>query len=358
MLPFRLLAGLLALALLTACQRPATPAAPASPVRQLVPQDLAHVRQATLTDSLPLSGPLAALNATVVSAEVEGMVRQVFVREGERVAAGTVLAEIDPQDARWQIDEKAAELAARRARLELAGKKLERQRQLAQEGFISPLALDELENDYRVSQTQIDAQAALLARARKTLGDTRVRAPFAGVITARQIDPGQSVNRHAPLFSLADLSTLEVSARVPARDIARVAIGQPARLVLDGGQQPFTASVVRINPVADAATRSHAVFLRVDNRDGRLPAGQYARGTLTLASTEAASLPLAALRDAGEAPWVLAVRGQQLVRQPVRTGLRDPVSKLVAVEGIAAGTPVVLAATLGVKPGDRVRLAQ
>ena len=93
------------------------------------------------------------------------MVRQVFVREGERVAAGTVLAEIDPQDARWQIDEKAAELAARRARLELAGKKLERQRQLAQEGFISPLALDELENDYRVSQTQIDAQAALLARA-------------------------------------------------------------------------------------------------------------------------------------------------------------------------------------------------
>ena len=128
MLPFRLLAGLLALALLTACQRPATPAAPASPVRQLVPQDLAHVRQATLTDSLPLSGPLAALNATVVSAEVEGMVRQVFVREGERVAAGTVLAEIDPQDARWQIDEKAAELAARRARLELAGKKLERQR--------------------------------------------------------------------------------------------------------------------------------------------------------------------------------------------------------------------------------------
>lgn len=55
---------------------------------------------------------------------------------------------------------------------------------------------------------------------------------------------------------------------------------------------------------------------------------------------------------------VLAVRGQQLVRQPVRPGLRDPVSKLVAVEGIAAGTPVVLAATLGVKPGDRVRLAQ
>ena len=54
--------------------------------------------------------------------------------------------------------------------------------------------------------------------------------------------------------------------------------------------------------------------------------------------TEAASLPLAALRDAGEAPWVLAVRGQQLVRQPVRPGLRDPVSKLVAVEGIAAGT--------------------
>ena len=185
---------------------------------------------------------------------------------------------------------------------------------------------------------------------------------------AHAAEMGNEVDREAPFYFLKSPHAVQQSGTVLAyppgtADLHHeielvVAIGQPARLVLDGGQQPFTASVVRINPVADAATRSHAVFLRVDNRDGRLPAGQYARGTLTLASTEAVSLPLAALRDAGEAPWVLAVRGQQLVRQPVRTGLRDPVSKLVAVEGIAAGTPVVLAATLGVKPGDRVRLAQ
>lgn len=334
-------------------------ATPASrPALALSPQDLASASRAPLAERLPFTGALQALRATTLAARTEGVAVEVNVREGQAVRAGQVLARLEAVDLQERVNEQAALVATERARLALARQKLEKQRELYAQNFISKLAFDELDSNFQVSQAQLRAQEAQLARARKALEDTVIRAPFAGVIYEKAINLGQRVAVNGKLFALADLSQLEIAASVPARQIGRIAAGQRANFTVEGGAREFAGQVARINPVALAGTRSFNVFIAVDNRDGQLRGGQFAKGALLLRDAgQTLSLPIPAVRDAASAqPWVLKLVGSQAVRQPVTLGLRDETANRVQiVSGLKDGERVLLAGVLGVQPGDRVQ---
>jgi RND family efflux transporter MFP subunit len=303
-------------------------------------------------------GGRSGLGATTLAARTEGVAVEVSVREGEAVRAGQVLARLEAADLQERVNEQAALVATERARLALARQKLEKQRELYAQNFISKLAFDELDSNFQVSQAQLRAQEAQLARARKALEDTVIRAPFAGVIHERAINLGQRVAVNGKLFALADLTQLEIAASVPARQIARIAIGQRARFTVEGGAREFAGQVARINPVALAGTRSFNVFIAVDNRDGQLRGGQFAQGALLLRDAgQALSLPIPAIRDAASAqPWVLKLVGDKAVRQAVTLGVRDDAANRVQiVAGLQDGERVLLAGVLGVQAGDRVQ---
>lgn len=357
---FSLRAALLALlCMLSALVLAATDAPPAArPALKLSPQDLAIASHAPLAERLSFTGALQALRATTLAARTEGVAVEVSVREGEAVRAGQVLARLEAADLQERVNEQAALVATERARLALARQKLEKQRELYAQNFISKLAFDELDSNFQVSQAQLRAQEAQLARARKALEDTVIRAPFAGVIHERAINLGQRVAVNGKLFALADLTQLEIAASVPARQIARIAIGQRARFTVEGGAREFAGQVARINPVALAGTRSFNVFIAVDNRDGQLRGGQFAQGALLLRDAgQALSLPIPAIRDAASAqPWVLKLVGDKAVRQAVTLGVRDDAANRVQiVAGLQDGERVLLAGVLGVQAGDRVQ---
>ncbi|WP_253189439.1 efflux RND transporter periplasmic adaptor subunit [Aquaspirillum sp. LM1] len=351
-----LLGGLAALAL--AAPTP-VPTAAGHPVLKLSVQDVVQVQRSTLADSLPFTGTLQALRATTLAARTEGVAVEVRVREGESVQAGQVLARLEATDLQERVNEQTALVATERARLALTRKKLDKQRELYAQNFISKLAFDELESNFLVSQAQLQAQEAQLARARKALNDATIRAPFAGVIYEKAINPGQRVAVNNKLFALADLSTLEIAASVPSRQIGRVAIGQAAQFGVEGGQAGFAGQVVRINPVALAGTRSFTVFVAVDNRQGQLRGGQFVKGALVLRqASQVLSLPIPALRDSASAqPWVLKLVGQKAVRQPVQLGVHDERANRVEIRsGLKDGEQVLLAGVLGVQDGDTVAL--
>lgn len=351
-----LLGSLAALAL--AAPAPASTVA-GHPVLKLSVQDVVQVQRSTLADSLPFTGTLQALRATTLAARTEGVVVEVRVREGESVQAGQVLARLEATDLQERVNEQTALVATERARLALTRKKLDKQRELYAQNFISKLAFDELESNFLVSQAQLQAQEAQLARARKALNDATIRAPFAGVIYEKAINPGQRVAVNNKLFALADLSTLEIAASVPSRQIGRVAIGQAAQFGVEGGQAGFAGQVARINPVALAGTRSFTVFVAVDNRQGQLRGGQFVKGALVLRqASQVLSLPIPALRDSASAqPWVLKLVGQKAVRQPVQLGVHDERANRVEIRsGLKDGEQVLLAGVLGVQDGDTVAL--
>ena len=357
---------LLSLAMLgTACNKSdsaaakaASAAAAAAPARALSPADLLTTAVSPVADMLPFTATLNALNSAEVAAEAEGTVLEVRVREGETVQKGQLLARIDAEALQQNVLEMQAQLANDEARLKLARLKRDKQRELYQQGFISKLAFDEIENDFQVREGELAARRSQLVRAKKSLGETEVRAPMAGTVYARRTQPGEQASKNQKLFGIADLAVLEGAANVPARLVGQLKPGQRARFQVEGLDGAFQGELVRINSVAASATRTFSVYLRVSNQDGRLKAGQFARGGIVLREVvDAIRLPQAAVQGAKTAqPWVMLVQGGRLVKQPVRVVLQSDTDRTLAVQGVAAGQTVLAAALLGMKPGDAVTL--
>lgn len=342
---------------LSACGEKKPGAAPAPQARVLAPADILVVHRAPVADTLPLTGTLSALSASVVSAQTDGIVKSVLVREGEHVKKGQLLASIDEELLRQAVLEQTAQMDNARARLALARVKLEKQRELFRQGFISRIALDEFESDFKVREGEVAVQAAALARSRRSLADARVVSPIAGVVYERKINPGDTASRNTRLFAVADLSVLELTATMPARQSTRIRIGMTARFAVEGSREEAVATVVRINPVAASETRAIDIYLRVDNRDGRLRAGQFVKGALELArADDGVALPQSALHDAAKAPWVMTVVKGRLIRQPVSVLLTADVARQVSVRGLDEGTVILQGSLLGLKPGDAVAL--
>lgn len=355
------LAVLLALGL-SACGKGEKPegkdkAAAAKAVPQLAASDLLTAQTGTVQETVPFTATLNAKRSAEVAAEVEGQVREVLVREGEPVRRGQRLALIDGQTLEQALAEQRAQLSNAESRLKLARQKLEKQRELFRQGFISQLALDELESDYRIREGEVHAQRSQLSRAQKSLADTVISAPMDGVLYSRQIEPGEQVGRNQKVFGIADLSTLEAVANIPARQVAELKPGMTASFHLEGGKQQYSATLQRINPVANANTRTFAAYLQVANNDLQLKAGQFIQGELVLREQQGIALPLAAVRDAdGKTPWVMTLKGNQLGKQPVQILLRNDARRTVAVSGLAAGQQILAAPLLGLQSGDKVQL--
>lgn len=333
------------------------PAKPVAQLRELSASDVLRASTGSLAATLPFTGTLKPLNEAVVAAKVDGNVVEVRVREGEPVSKGQVLARIDSETLRQNVAEQQAQLVNQQARVKLAQVKLDKQRELFAKGFISKLALDEQTSDFAVQAGTLQAQQAQLARAQQALSDSTVKAPIHGVVYERKKNPGDLASRNDRLFAIADLSQLEIAASLPARLGPQVRVGMSARFAVEGLPGEFSAQLVRLNPVADANTRNFDVYLRVDNRDGRLKAGQFAKGGIVLTELgNSVVLPLSAINERNGKPWVMVVADNKLARQAVSLKLVSETQGQAAIDGVAPGTPVVTTALIGMKPGDAVRL--
>ncbi|MDF0606430.1 efflux RND transporter periplasmic adaptor subunit [Neisseriaceae bacterium TC5R-5] len=325
--------------------------------RILSTTDVIKTQAQPFTASLAFTGSLNALSSSSVAAEVEARVKEVKVREGESVKRGQLLAILDAEVLAQSVAEQDAQVANSMSRLRLAKVKLEKQKELLAQGFISQMAYDELESDYRVRAGEAKAQATQLSRAKRLLADTQVRAPIDGVVYQRKINPGEVAAKNSVLFAIADLSILEIAAQVPANAVAQIRPGMPAMFTIDGLDTPQHGEVVRINPVAVTGTRSFTLYIRVKNPAGILKVGQFAKGQIALQRLDSAiTVPLQAIQDAATQPWVWVVQQGKLVRRPVVMRLRAESEGKVAIEGVAAGEWVIALALPGVKAGDAMTL--
>ncbi|OHX14718.1 efflux RND transporter periplasmic adaptor subunit [Chromobacterium sphagni] len=325
--------------------------------RSLSSADVIKAQIQPLAATIPFTGSLTALSSSAVAAEVDANVREVRVREGEAVRRGQVLAVLDAEALGQSVEEQNAQLDNTKSRLRLAKVKLDKQRELLGKGFISQIAYDELESDYRVKEGELRAQASQVARAKRLLQDTQVKSPIDGVVFERKVNPGEAASRNMKLFSIANLSVLEIAATVPSRLVAQAKVGMGASFSVDGRSDLQHGEVVRINPVAIPGTRSFTLFIRVQNPSGQLKVGQFAKGGVVLREVkDQVVVPLSAVRDIDSQPWVMVAEKGRLAKRPVTLQLRAENERQVAVGGIAAGTHVIVGELLGSKVGDAVGL--
>lgn len=325
----------------------------------LAATDLASPQRTALEDAIAITGTLEPLERAEVRARLEGDVDGVYVREGEAVRAGQLLARFDAGDQAGNARSADADVAAARSELSTAEWTLEQNRELHREGAIP-------ERDVRVAEQAVAAARARLASAQarrgttqREVGDTRVVAPVSGVIERRTVNPGEHVNRNAEMFTLVRGDVLELAAAVPERSAAGVRPGQTVRFTADGAQ--FTGTVARMSPSVDPGSRSVTVYVQVPNGDGRLRAGTFASGRIVSRVVEGALVvPAAAIREGreGGSPVVYRVVDGKVDVAEVSVGLKDETQGLVEVtDGIAEGDRVIVGNVGILGAGMAVRMA-
>jgi RND family efflux transporter MFP subunit len=326
---------------------------------EFTPADIAVVEVRSLVRSIPFSGSLAPVVQTAVKSKVAGEVTRVFAREGETVAAGQLLAQIDTIDLQSRLDAQAAALEEAKARLNIAEKNRANNQQLLRQKFISQNAYDTADSVFDASAASMRSQEAQLRIARKALDDAAVRAPIAGVVATRSVHPGEKVGVDSALFTLVDLGRMEIEAPAPASEIPSVKAGQNAAFSVDGfGERRFEGRVERINPTAQPGSRAIVLYISVANRDGVLRGGMFAKGQIVLEHPEpAAVVPATAIREESGQAYVYTLEDGKIARRPVKVGVRQQAEGVVEVlSGLERGMNVVAARVSGLKVGTPARL--
>jgi RND family efflux transporter MFP subunit len=329
-------------------------AASAPPVTQthieLASTDTLQADLRDITQGLPVSGTVKALNYAVIKARVAGEVKEIWVREGDAVKTGQVLARIDPTEyqRRWAQAQETA-LAAK-SQMEIAQRQWDTNKALVDQGFISKAAMD---NSLASYQGAVATQKAAIAGAevsRKALDDATLLAPFSGVIAVRAAQVGERVSIDAKVLELVDLSQHEVEVPVSPSESLDVRVGQVASLQLEDRKENVTAKVKRISPSAQAGSRSVLIYLSLDKPEG-LRHGLFAKGMLGLGKSQVIAVPLSSVRTDRAKPYVQvveSVEGQlQVAHKIVTLGARGmdlaqpEAEPWVGVTGLAAGSIVL-----------------
>jgi RND family efflux transporter MFP subunit len=315
---------ILAIAIAQAIRKRGAPAASAATVSSVIefaPDDLTTVSRRTLSETLPLTGSLRAVTQAAVKSKVAGSALQVMVREGDPVRTGQILAKIDARDYAARAEQTRGQMAAMTGQLDIAKQTLDNNRVLVEKGFISKNAFDTAQSQYEIARANLDAAKAALASSNLSLDDTVVRSPLDGQIASRSVEPGEKVAVDTKLFDIVDLRTLELEAPVPVGEIGRVRIGQPIQIAFDGIDAPVQGAITRINPAAQAGSRSIMVYVQVVNPTGTLRVGMFGTGTISVGSRpNVLAVPATAIRTDGTRRSVYALVGGKLVEQTVQTG--------------------------------------
>ena len=215
-----------------------------------------------------------------IFARVSGYLKKWNVDIGARVTAGQVLAEIDTPEIDRQLDQARAQLGVAQANLKLAQITDARWQSLLASKTVSKQEADEKSAAVDVDAATVEAARANVRRLEETQGFQRVVAPFAGIITVRNVDIGDliSVGGARELFHLAQTEALRVYVRVPQTQAADIRTGQTAEVLIpELPDEPFPAKVVTTSEAVSATSRTLLTELQVDNSKGRIRIGSYAQ---------------------------------------------------------------------------------
>jgi membrane fusion protein, multidrug efflux system len=333
--------------------------APADPVVMIGRENMAVARLAELRSGPAISGTLEPKLDARLRAEISGPVERTYADEGMRVRRGALLARIDDSAVRDAYLSAKSAVRTAEAALKNAQRNAERASRLAKAGALPERDLETaLWNATNAEGGLADARARL-ATAEKQLSHTEVRASIDGVVSARDVAPGDVVQIGSAMFTLVDLRTLRLEATVPVEDLGRLRSGSPVEFGVTGFDRQFRGRIERINPAVDPTTRQVRIYVSVPNAEQELVAGLFAEGRVATDARRAVAVPLSAIDRRGTAPVIHRVKSGKVDVVPVQLGVTDEAAELIEVSaGLAQGDTVLLGSAQGVTPGTAVRVTQ
>ncbi len=308
-----------------------------------VPVEVAKVTVGAIDAAYRGTATLEAEEEATVMAKTPGVIEQILAEEGSRVRAGQVLA-------RLETDRLKLEAARARAEADKAQENYDRNTRIYEKKLISKDLYDQ-------SRFALDSARAAHDLARLTLQESEIRAPFAGVVSARYIKVGNQIQPNSPAFKITQLDVLHAHIYVPERDIHKLAPRQTAKLAVDAWpDRSFTGAILRINPVVDAQTGTVKVTVAMAPGQPELKPGMFGRVEIRYDRREQALLvPKDAVLTEDAASSVFVVSASKARRRPVKLGYSDG-DNYEVVEGLKADEQVVTTGQSSLKDDAKVEV--
>lgn len=331
-------------------EAPKSPAAPAGDAKGPgkgpggpVPVEVVELKPVRVQESITAVGSLRSNESVVLRPEVSGRIATIGFRDGQSVRRGQLLVGLDAT-----LNE--AEVAQARAEFDLAAANLKRTEDLASKNFVSSSAQDQAASSVQVAEARLKLAQARLAK-------MRIVAPFDGVVGIRNVSIGDFVKDGTDLINVEDIRTLKADFRLPERYFPQLKTGLPVELTADAlpGVR-YAGSVDAINPRVDASGRSLEVRARLDNSDGQLRPGMFARVRVLLGDRpNALMVPEEAVVPLGDDFFVYTVADGKAKRVRVKLGVRRD-AQVELLEGVRAGEQVITAGIRVQRDGQPVRV--
>ena len=365
------------------------------------PRDVktAIVHEEAWSRTLRATGELAAFEEATISTKVAGRLEGISVDLGTRVKHGDMLAAIEARDFDLRVAASKTALQAARARLglsiegegnddtlvpdeaaivklaiaQLDEARLARDRQtaLAKEGVASKAAFDSAEIAYRAAESrlqdareevqnrraQLSQRRAELAIAAQQLADTKITAPFDGIVRTRLASPGDFLAAGAAVATLVRADPLRLRLEIPERDASSVHVGQSVKIAIEGDPEEHAGTLARTSPSINVRSRTLLVEAEVRNESLQLRPGSFVQAQIVVdAAAQALTVPAEALVSFAGIDKVIVVEGDKAMERRITIGRKDA-ARVEILSGVKSGDVVVLAPG-NLQTGASVRVAK
>jgi RND family efflux transporter MFP subunit len=322
------------------CHRRAAKDDAAKPAAIRVKAETVVVIERTVPETLEVTGVLAADKRTDLAANASGRVVRTFVERGDRVSAGAILAQLDARAAALTQSEAKANEAAMAEQVAAVRAECARDETLLASGAISRTEYDRTSSQCRSQASSEEAARARAAEAARALGDTSVRAPYAGVIGERFVSVGDYVRADSKVVTLLAIDPLRLRLSIPERAISAAHEGSVVTFeTVSAPGQVYRGAIRYVGREVRETTRDMVDEAIVDNHDGALVPGLFVTAHLSVGEATRPVVPKTALVSLEPVQAVFVVADGRLEEHVVETGTAID-------EGVAVLD--------GVKKGDRV----
>jgi membrane fusion protein (multidrug efflux system) len=287
------------------------------------------------------TAPIEAFAEADVIAKVEGEVREILFEEGAEVAQGQILARLDGDRLRLELNES-------RARLNKMRRDFERNKELRGKGLLS-------EGDFEKLRYDLEALEASNNMVALELDYTQIRAPIAGVVSERYIRIGTTIRIGEPAFRVTSLDPLVAYLHVPEREYRQIKAGQPVAIDIDAlAGQRIMSTVKRVSPVVDPQTGTFKITIEIRDEERRIKPGMFGRMSIVYDQHEnVLKIPRGAIVEDMGTQTVFVVEDGKAVRRVVETGYgQDGFIEIVA--GLEETDAVITVGQAGLKPDAEV----
>lgn len=319
--------------------------------------DITVARRGTLVDGVAITGTLRPIETVEVRARLDGDLQGVYVREGDFVRAGQLLARFESTEQESTAQSAAADRVAAQGELATAEWNLEQSQQLFRAGAIPETDLRAARNAVATAQARLAAANSRLRTSAMSARDTRVLAPTSGIVEKRLVENGEHITRGGAMFTVVRNDILELAAAVPERRANAVRVGQSVEFQAGGAN--VVGRVARLSPTIDPASRSITVYVQIPNANGAIRGGTFASGTvLSRTISNAMVIPQSALRQtAAGNQLAYKIEKGSLDTATVQIGVVDDRLGVVeALSGVADGDSLIAGNVGSLAAGMKVEI--